>query len=201
MSNQKNNSKSAIDLLEAANQESFIYEQFKIPIGNTGEFIDAILHAPDMFQLQRAQKEAYSLEYARLKRKGFAEEEYNDADWNTYLKSINDTESKKRALENPPENLADQLANQNALHICILDMMPRVLKDVKTGDLLFPDEKSRERFKNLLTRDMKLFKLVSDKYVQAINGMIGLGDQLKNSESGTNSETGSSKKVSQDDTE
>jgi len=178
---------SAIELLEAANADSFIYEQFEIPAGN--EKLDAILHAPDMFELQREQKKAYALAYAKLKSEGFGDIACNEEAWQETLKNITDKDALERAKENKPLNLADQLANEQAVTDCILGLMPKLLKDIK-GNLLFPDNDSQKRFRNLLTRNLPLFQLISNKYVKAMNSMIGIGERIKNSTSETNSENG-----------
>ena len=91
---------------EEANKDKILSVAFEIPLGDN-KVLNAILHAPDIFAIQRAQKISYQTELARLKEDEVDKLEINEDDWNTALDRQPTPEARKRMESTKPKNLAE----------------------------------------------------------------------------------------------
>ena len=166
------NKDKAIDLLRKANKKTIISEEFRIPLEDE-QYIFAVLTAPDMMTLQRAQKRTYTIEIAKMKAED-SEGFYLPIDedkWNESLEPHkDDKETLKRLEESKPKFLGEQIVNEEAMTIAIQNLLPAYLKD-KKGEPLFKTKSEQKEFTAIMCGNLELFKLLSEKYVSLITQM------------------------------
>jgi hypothetical protein len=166
-----------IELLKASYDKKTIQVQFQIPLDNG--HLDAILTAPDIYSLLEVQEEVYQGRYAELAKKGFKDMEFNEDDWRAELKSYKG-EVRKRAEEEKPKNLAEQIAKKFSKIRTIQELIPMFLRD-RAGNKLFPDPEDRNKFREILCSNADLMNLLAQKYLELTSKISEVAREAKNS--------------------
>lgn len=194
-----------IELLKAAHEKKVARVEFQIPAGE-GKFIDAVLTAPDIFDIQEIQDKIYRKTFAEYRKEGLEDEPIDEEAWNRELdetrKSMRDKGKSDKEIEDTVASLEKEkprnMAQQGALRISKIrttqELIPLHLRDKKTSEFLFPDKEDRRVFKEILCSDLSLMQLLTNKYLE-LTLLIGkTEDDVKNSLKPEDSESGGSKK-------
>ena len=200
-----------IDLLKAAYDKKIAKVEFKIPL-DSGKFLDAVLTAPDIFDIQEIQDKIFRRKFAEYRKEGLDTEPIDEAAWNRELedtrKNLRDRGKSEKEIEDAiiatekekPQNMAQQGALKIAKIRTVQELIPLHLRDKKTGDFLFPSADDRRAFKEILCSDLSLMELLTSKYTELVLLTSKAEDDTKNSSEPENSESGNSEKPSQEDT-
>ena len=196
-----------IELLKAAHEKKVAKVEFQIPIGD-GKFIDAVLTAPDIFDIQEIQDKIYRKTFAEYRKEGLDTEPIDEAAWNREMddtrKSMREKSKSEKEIEDTvaamekekPKNMAQQGALRISKIRTTQELIPLHLRDKKTGEFLFPSADDRRAFKEILCSDLSLMELLTQKYLELTLLVGKTEDDTKNSSKPEASASGGSKKPS-----
>jgi len=198
----------AIDILKKAYADKCLEVEFEIPY-----YGKVKMAAPDMFAISEEQEEIKETKYDELVAKGFEDRKVNEAEWqkelNQVLKNIKPESFDKEedyfkavqtAKENRPANRADQLAEKRSKMQTILYLIPKFLRDAITNKLLFQTVEEQREFAELIKKDMSLFRMLTEKYVELVTKMGMMSEEAKNSSKPEKSKNSGSSNMLPEDT-
>jgi len=186
----------AITFIQKANQGAEIREDFDINFG--GEILKLRLSAPDMFTIAKDQERCYQKEYALCTEDGMDKMQVNEADWIKELDRIEDVEVRKVMEADKPVNLAQQVASKNARFDTIVSMIPKILREQASNELVCKDQAERNALADTIKSNPAIMTLLTEKYIQIITKINEVSKEAKNSQTALKSSD--SKKPLQEDT-
>ena len=127
-----------IDILRSADRGDTLQVEFDIVLRNGIKLATAVLTAVDDYEIMKEQEKVYKMEYADCVRRGMDTLPIDEKEWEEYLASIENKETRKRESGNRPDNLAEQVARKIARMDTVQRVVPKFLRDQATGDKLFP---------------------------------------------------------------
>lgn len=173
----KSNKLSAIALLKRANQNAVLEASFQIPVGDDDTFIDAKLTAPDIIDIWQESELQRKALWSKAQDAGLVGKPINEAEWRKEIEKARaeiekanpeEREAREKALEtmeaNPPQDLAEQFANQHAGINVVRNIIPRYLRDLEDRPL-FPSEADQNDFRRIMSKNGRIFDVISGIYV------------------------------------
>jgi len=145
--------KTPLQLLQAADRYKIHEEPIDIPLDGD-QTLKAKLISPDLFELQEELEDLKKEALIEGRQKGWDKLPIDSDEWNEEIQGFKDSKEfkemnageKSKRLEdlqkNKPKNLAEQRAPYKARVRIVRYILPRLLRDVETGEKLFntPDE-------------------------------------------------------------
>ena len=173
---------SPADLIRKANRSEKIEVTFDIPMVVEGaeEKISALLTAPDMFEIAKQQERCKQKEYMLCVNDGLHLNGINEEDWQNEISKIEDSDTRKRLQENKPKNLADQISEKNSRLDTIRVLLPKVLKNPETRQLLFPTIDDQKEFGEYISSHPSVMSLLTTKYIEIMNKLNEVNKTVKN---------------------
>jgi hypothetical protein len=191
--------KSAIELLEAAQNDKEIKVELNIPAGDT--IIKGYLTPIDFREIQKAQKKARNREIGALTLQGFDKLPIVESDWDKQKKEFRDrlqekiagTENederaklqerlKKQIAEfekNKPVNQAEQMAEVFSQYSFLEEVIPQFIRN-EAGELMFPTIAEQSRLRDLTKKNVKLLILFADAFTELNERMNEIENEIKN---------------------
>ena len=164
-----------IEQLKNANEYKIHTVEFTIPIAGTPG-LNVRLSAPDAWAIREEQKKIQKIKFLELKAEGLHKQSIDEDEWvkerNEYLKTIQTkTEKEKEILlkeydKNKPESLAHFLALDASRTRTVFELMPKMLRDVETGELVCQTADDIEYFKQLMKSNSKLITLFTENWIK-----------------------------------
>jgi len=122
----------------------------------------------------------------------------NEADWIKELDRIEDVEVRKVMEADKPVNLAQQVASKNARFDTIVSMIPKILREQASNELVCKDQAERNALADTIKSNPAIMTLLTEKYIQIITKINEVSKEAKNSQTALKSSD--SKKPLQEDT-
>ncbi len=177
------------DLIRNANRSEKIERKFKITV--SGQEVELLLTAPDIFDVLKEQERCIQREYAECASQGMDKMPINEADWVDELSKISDSETRKSLTKDRPLNLAQQVARKNARLDTVRILLPKKLKN-HDGSLAFPTLDDQKEFGEYVASHTDVMNIITKEYVDIMNQLNEVNKQAKNSQK----ETGGTSSVS-----
>lgn len=168
-----------IDVIRKANRSEKIEEKFEIVV--SGQPIKMSISMPDVFTIMRDQERAYQKEYAICVLEGMDQMDINEAQWEKGLSEITDEDAKKALIDSKPETLAEQTAQKNARLATIQTLIPRILRDPETGNLICTNRSDQEELGNYLSNNSEAMRIITEKWASIMNKYAETRQAVKNS--------------------
>ena len=164
-----------IDLLKRAYQADTV--NISIPIDeNTA--IDAVMSPPDVWQIMEKQDAIYAAKLGEKINQGLGLLPIDEAEWQQEIAQY-DKETAERLQIKRPANAAEQQARKYAKFVLIQELLPEIMRDRETNELLFPTAEERKEFAHLIRSNLKLFNMLTQKYIELISKMNQETDAIK----------------------
>jgi hypothetical protein len=170
------------DLIRKANRSEKIERKFTITV--SGEPVELLLTAPDIFDVLKEQERCIQKEYAECSAQGMDKMPINEADWINELSKITESETRKALTADKPMNLAQQVARKNARLDTVRVLLPKKLK-LADGTLAFPSLDDQKEFGEYVASHSDVMNIITKEYVEIMNQLNEVNKQAKNSLSGT----------------
>lgn len=187
----------AISFIRKANQGAEIREDFDIELD--GQVLKLRLSAPDMFTIAKDQKRCYQKEYALCVDEGMDEMPINETDWKKGQDNITDPEVRQTLEDDKPINLAEQVASENARFDTIVSMIPKILREQSTNELVCNNADERGVLANAIKSNPAIMTILTQNYIKIITKYNEVSKEAKNSQTALKSSD--SKKPLQDATD
>ena len=184
--------KRPIDLLKAAVKGETI--EVKINLPGIGE---VILDYGDAVELYSDQSRRYDEKRAEYYEKGFDKHPINEKKWNAYTKLIK-PERRARIEADRPENLAEQMADEDTRLLVIKEYAAKCLRD-KDGNQIFSTKEEQEEFGRMALVVPKIREALFNGITELFEKADEVNKQVKNSSKGESSTNGGSGKPGQED--
>lgn len=165
----------ALGLLRAADRYKINEELLDIPLDGDA-VIKCKLISPDLFELQEELEDLKKAALVEGRQKGWHKLPIDEDEWQSEIdgwisskeyKEMNPKDRKKRlnSLQSAkPKNLAEQRAPYKARLRIIRSILPRLLRDVETGEKLFQTQEEIDAVSNIIGANTNLMGLLSKAY-------------------------------------
>jgi len=195
----------ALELLRAADRYKINEELLDIPLDGDA-VIKCKLISPDLFELQEELEDLKKAALVEGRQKGWHKLPIDDDEWQEELdgwtaskeyKEMNPKERKKKLddlVRAKPKNLAEQRAPYKARLRIIRSILPRLLRDVETGEKLFQTQEEIDAVSNIIGANTNLMGLLSKAYgklAEKNNKVSEEAAEIKNELTAENLESGS----------
>jgi hypothetical protein len=169
--------KSAIELLRAANQGAVMETVFEIPAGD-GTTIKARLTAPDAMQIWQESDLEQRAIWVRAEALGLVGKPINQKEWDEELDRMS-LENRKLAEANPPKDQAEQCARKHGGMNVMRTIIPKYLQDVK-GNYLFPTKQEQDDFVKIMFYNSSIMQTVMNAYAELSQRIQEAKSSIKN---------------------
>lgn len=166
----------AIDLIRAALEKRKLEIEFELP---TDPPARVKMQAPDLMGIWAEQEIIYQRELARCKVEGMDKLQVNVESWEQDLQGLS-AEARAAMLREAPRNLAEQLAQKLARYGTVWQVLPRCLRDAKTGEPLCKTPEEERDLKAFIASDPNVIALLTAKYAELATAVQHLEDEAKN---------------------
>ena len=174
----------AIDIIRSAQEKKINRVNFEI------NGLPVMLQSVDLLKIQEEierQKSVLSIKYSK---DGLDKEPSNEAEWNAYLKGRaeklkEDGKTKEEikaelAKEERPSSEADRLARKFAYIYAARKVIPTLLRDPNTHELLFDDVDSKRQIIEIVAEDTELMTLLASKFSELTEKANEVQETVKN---------------------
>ena len=167
----------ALKLLKQADRYKVHEEAVDIPLDGDA-VIKAKLISPDLFQVQEELEDLKKSALVELRQKGFHLQPIDEDEWNGEIDgfkkspefkelSLIDKKARLAQLEQgKPKNLAEQRAPYKARLRIVRSILPRLLRDRETDEVLFPTEEDVNAVSEIIGSNPELMTLLSKAYAR-----------------------------------
>ena len=173
MSNKPN----ALKLLKQADRYKVHEVNVDIPLDGD-EAIKAKLISPDLFKVQEELEDLKKAALMELRADGYHLQPIDEEEWEAEVdgfkksseyKELTTAEKKmrlKQLAESKPRNLAEQRAPYKARLRIVKSILPSLLRDRETGEMLFPTREEVNAVSEIIGSNPELMTLLSSAYAK-----------------------------------
>lgn len=177
---EKKKMEKAIDVFEKARKAEEIKVVVELPLDGDKKF-KAILTAPDLYSIQEEQTKLYKIKLGEIRAEygASADLPIDEREWQEELLKYK-PKTRARLEKERPKNLGEQIAMQLSAMFTPQTILPKYLRDIETGELLFNDPDSTKRFKNLLAKDPELMIAMTVAFGELGKAAMETKEKIKN---------------------
>ena len=166
---------SALQQLQQADRYKVQEEPVDIPLDGDA-VIEAKLICPDLFELQEELEDLKKAAYAEGKAKGWHKLQPDIDEWREEINGYKESDDfkdlsakeKKEKLDElekeKPKNLAEQRAPYKARLRIVRSILPKLLRDRKTGEKLFNTQEDVDAVSEIIGSNPELMSILSKAY-------------------------------------
>ena len=171
------------ELVDKANKAKDIKESFELKLGGAPTKM-SIAVSDILTMISREQERTYDTELAKCCMEGMQDLPINEDKWKKEFELLEDEDAIKAFKDNKPKNLAEQTAQRASKIAMIQTLLPKVIRDGISGDLLFKSFKEQEAFGRYLLMNEDQMKIVIEKWGAVMNKYSEVRQAAKNLQKG-----------------